>query len=415
MSTVFPASDLTHAVYQVRQAAWKLALVDPEFQSQALLAMAQAMLQYQDDILEANTLDLEASREMAVPDLILDWLKLTPERLQAVAKILQRLAALGDLSPQTSKLPFTSHAAPTYWQAKPLGVVALIYEAFPELGAIAAGLCIRTGNGLVLKGSGEASQSNQVISQVLRGAIAEAGLPADSLLFLPPDQGDAIRNLVVQTRDINLVIPYGRPSLVQQVVRQATVPVLPSAMGNCYLYWTPSGNLETVYWMIVDSRQEEPDPVNCIEKVLIHERRSGSSLTRLWSLLREQGYEIRGDEALVAEFPELVLAAPSEWLQPYLDKIIAFKRVSSLSLAASIINQNSSGHADCLATELYADGRQFILEVQSASLYINTSPRFSRNPKQGTAISLGMSSSNGRCGGLIGLEALTRIKRIVQG
>ena len=415
MSTVFPVSDLTHTVCQVRQAASKLATADPESQSQALAAMAAAMLQYQDDILEANTLDLEASREMAIPDLVLDWLKLTPERLQAVAKILQRLASLGDISPQTAGLPFTRNSAPTYWQSAPLGVVALIYEAFPELGPIAAGLCIRTGNGLVLKGSGEASQSNQVISQVLRGAIAEAGLPADSLLFLPSDQGDVIRNLVVQTQDINLVIPYGRPSLVQQVIRQSTIPVLPGVMGNCYLYWTLSGNLETVYGMIGESRQAEPDPVNSIEKVLVHEGCSGSSLTRLWSLLREQGYEIRGDDSLVAEFPELGLADASEWSQPYLDKIIAFKRVDSLEQAASLINQNSSGHADCLATELYAESRQFALEVQSASIYINTSPRFSRNPKQGTAISLGMTSRKGRCGGLIGLDALTRVKRIVQG
>ena len=414
MSTVFPASDLTRTVCQVRQAASKLAAADPDAQTQALAAMAQAILQYQDDILEANTLDLEASREMAIPDLVLDWLKLTPERLQSVARILERLAALGDLSPQTVGLSFPNQSTPTYWQVTPLGVVALIYEAFPELGAIAAGLCIRTGNGLVLKGSGEASQSNQVISQVLRAAIADVGLPEDSLLFLPPDHGDVIRNLVAQTRDINLVIPYGRPSLVQQVVRQSTIPVLPCAMGNCYLFWTLSGNLETVCRMIVESRQDEPDPVNSIEKVLVHEGHSNLNLTRLWGLLSEQGYQIRGDDALVAEFPELELAPPAEWNQPYLDKTIAFKRVNSLSQAALLINQNSSGHADCLATELHAESRQFTLEVQSASLYVNTPPSFSRNPKQGS-ISLGMSSRECRCGGLIGLEALTRMKRIVLG
>ena len=415
MSTVFPASDLTRTVCQVRQAASKLATADPESQSQALAAMAQALLQYQDDILEANTLDLEASREMAIPELVLDWLKLTPERIQSVARILQRLAALGDLSPQAVGLSFPSNSAPAYWQVAPLGVVALIYEAFPELGAIAAGLCIRTGNGLVLKGSGEASQSNQVISQVLRGAIADVGLPIDSLLFLPPDQGDVIRNLVGQTCDIDLVIPYGRPSLVQQVVKQSTIPVLPCAMGNCYLYWALSGNLETVCKMIVDSRQEEPDPVNSIEKVLVHEGHSKLNLTRLWRLLRELGYEIRGDDALVAEFPELELAGPAEWKQSYLDKTIAFKRVNSLTQAAGLMNQNSSGHADCLATELHAESRQFTLEVHSASLYVNTSPSFSRNPKQGSGVSLGMSRREGRSGGLIGLEALTRIKRIMHG
>ncbi|NEQ34702.1 MAG: gamma-glutamyl-phosphate reductase [Leptolyngbya sp. SIO4C5] len=377
--------------------------------------MAQALENNQDQILEANTLDLEASREMAVPDLVLDWLRLTPERLQVATKILRRLSALGTPSPQMSRLPYAHDAATAYYQLQPLGVIALVYEAFPELGAIAAGLCCRVGNGLVLKGGSEASQTNQIIVQVLQEAIALAGLPETSLLFLSPEQGDALRNQLVQLPNINLVIPYGRPSLIQQIKRQATVPVLASTMGNCYLYWSASSSSDLVYEMITESHRGEPDAVNAIEKVLVHTSHAGSMLTRLWQRLREQGFDLQGDEALVAEFPELSLADSQDWQQPYLGPKIAFKRVESLRAAIAWINRYSSGHADCLVTESYAEGRQFALNVSSTSVYINASSRFSRNPKQGTSIALGMSSQEGRSGGIIGLEALTTIKQIVQG
>ncbi|NJL85576.1 MAG: glutamate-5-semialdehyde dehydrogenase [Leptolyngbyaceae cyanobacterium SM1_1_3] len=413
--TSAPPPHLVSAVRQVAQSAHKLASLGAETKSHALELMAQAIESNQDQILEANTLDLEASREMAVPDLVLDWLRLTPERLQVATKILRRLSALGVPSPQMSRLPYAHDTATAYYQLQPLGVIALVYEAFPELGAIAAGLCCRVGNGLVLKGGSEASQTNQVIVQVLQEAIAMAGLPATSLLFLSPEQGEALRNQLVQLPDISLVIPYGRPSLIQQIKRQATVPVLAATMGNCYLYWSTSSSSDLVGDMVLDSHRGQPDAVNAIEKVLVHTSHASSMLTRLWNRLRGQGFDLQGDEQMVTEFPELTLATPQDWQQPYLGPKVAFKRVDSLGSAIAWINRYSSGHADCLITESYAEGRQFALTVSSTSVYINASSRFSRNPKQGTGIALGMSSQEGRCGGIIGLEALTTIKQIVQG
>lgn len=409
-------SDPIKAVQQAHRASVSLATTKGVVRSRAVQAMAKALKQQQDEILEANTLDLEASREMAVPDLILEWLKLTPERIQATIQILQRLSELPDPIGRVMNATYQIDHCQTYSQLMPLGVIVLIYEAFPELAAIAAGLCIKSGNSLILKGGSEASNTNLVIAQALYSAIIEeTGLPEGCFQSLASEQGTSVRDLIVQDQYVNLIIPYGRPSLVQQIVRQSTAPVLKSAMGNCYLYWSPSGSLDAVRWIILDSHQSDPDPVNAIEKVLIHRNQNPSSLVMLWNSLREKGFEIRGDAELVAEFPDLRLVEDHEWQQAYLAKVVAFKVVDNLEAAIAWINFYSSGHADCLVTESYQEGRQFALGVNSASTYINASPRFSRNPKRGDSIFLGMSNQKGHRRGLITLETLTTVKHIVQG
>ncbi|MBE9180970.1 glutamate-5-semialdehyde dehydrogenase [Oculatella sp. LEGE 06141] len=410
------SSDLVSIAHRAHQASLELSALRGSDRSKALQVMAEVLQRQQDDILEANTLDLEASREMAVPELILDWLKLTPERLMTAVRLLQRLGELSDPIQPVTSTPYLVDQCQTYSQLMPLGVIALIYEAFPELGAIAAGLCIRTGNSLILRGGSEGSHSNLAITETLQNAIEDAGLPRHCLQLVPTDQGDPIRELVTQDQYVNLVIPYGRASLVQQVIRQATAPVLKTAIGNCYLYWSSSGSLDVARWVILDSHQSEPDPVNAIEKVLIdRNKHSAATLTMLWKSLKEKGYELRGDETLVTEFPELLLAAATEWDQAYLNKTIAFKAVDGLDEAIAWINQYSNGHADCLVTESYQESRQFALGINSAMTYINASPRFYRNPKRGSPIALGMSNQKGHRRGLISLETLTTLKHIVQG
>ncbi len=411
----FDASPDSIAVRRAYRASFDLATTKGVDRSRAVVAMAQALKRASDDILEANTLDLLASREMAVPDLILDWLKLTPERLQTTIQMLQRLGELSDPLRRVMNASYQLEQSQTYCQLMPLGTIALVYEAFPELGALTAGLCIKTGNSLILRGGTEASHSNAAIATALQSALEETGMPIGSLELLPSDRGSSLRDLITQDRCVNLVIPYGRPSLVQQVVRQSTVPVLKSGMGNCYLFWSPSGSLELARWMILDSHHSEPDPVNAIEKVLIHSNQKPSSLVTLWNSLKEKGFKIRADAELMAEFPDLKLANESEWGEPYLTKTVAFKVVNSLEDAIAWINQYSSGHADSIVTESYQESRQFALGVNSASTYINASPRFSRNPSRSEGIFLGMSNQKGHRRGLISMESLTTLKHIVQG
>ncbi|MDP5337380.1 MAG: glutamate-5-semialdehyde dehydrogenase [Nodularia sp. (in: cyanobacteria)] len=397
------------------QASLKLGFTKGVDRSRAVLAMAQALSNSFDDILEANTLDLEASKEMAVPELILDWLKLTPTRLEAAVEVLQRLGEISDPLRRVRNADYQLEDSQSYTQLMPLGVIAFVYEAFPDLGAIAAGLCIKTGNSIILKGSTEASHSNEAIANVLQSAIEEVGLPPGCVELIKAEHGASIRDLVTQDKYVNLVLPYGRSTLVQQVMRQSTCPVLKSAMGNCYLYWSLNSSLDMIRWMIIDSHESEPDQVNAIEKVLIHRQALPSSLAALWNSLTEKGFEIKGDEELVEAFGHLQLVKPEEWGNSYLTKTVAFKLVDSLEDAIAWINQYSSGHADCIVTESYQESRQFALGVNSASTYINTSPRFSRNPSRGDSVFLGMSNQKGHRRGFISLETLTTAKHIVQG
>ena len=408
--------NLMVSVQRTYQASLILGTTKGVARSNAVRAIADALNEAIDDILEANTLDLEASREMAVPELILEWLKLTPERLNNTVETLYRLAELSDPLRRVMNAPYQLDRSQTYCQLMPLGTIALIYETLPELAAIAAGLCIKTGNSLLLKGGTEASQSNQAIAHAISGALEKVGLPSGSVELIPADSGATIRDLVKQDQYINLVIPYGRPTLVQQVVRQSTAPVLRSAMGNCYLYWSPTGSLELARWMIIDSHQSEPDPVNAIEKVLIHGNQKASSLTMLWNSLKENGFKIRLDKDLLREFPDFERVYDAEWNHAYLSKTLAFKRVKSIQEAIAWINEHSSGHADCIVTESYLESSQFAAGINSASTYMNSSPRFYRyNKQQGDAIFLGMSNQKGHRRGLISLETLTTLKHIVQG
>ncbi|MEO1401720.1 MAG: aldehyde dehydrogenase family protein [Cyanobacteria bacterium J06635_1] len=412
MAVVSGKLDISAMLRALRQTATQLSQTTAIQRSQALVAMGEAINLHQDTILEANTLDLEISREMAVPEAVTDWLKLTPDRVHRMADILNRLAAIGE----TIGTGGTGGRGSTEVTCThPLGIVALVYEAFPDLGAIAAGLCLRTGNALVLKGGNEASQTNQVLIEILQGAIATAGLPIDSLLFIPPEWGDVSRATLVQQPEIDLAIPYGRPQLVEQVIQQATVPIIPTRMGNGYLCWMPSADVDTVHHMIVDSHHGEPDAVNSIEKVMIVGDLSEATLMRLWGQLQTDGFELRAEADLVPLFGALKSTQSDEWRRPYLTRTVAFRRAANLNDAVTWMNYHSSGHADSIATTNYANSRQFINQVRSASVYINTSPRFCRSPKEAVAIALGMSNQAGQWGGMVGMTALMSTQRIVHG
>jgi len=403
-------------IKQSHQASEQLATTPGNQRSQAVEAMAQSVRTAFDEILEANTLDLETCREMAIPPLILEWLKLTPQRLETAIKILERLGTIADPIQKVSHAPYPLDPAQTYCQRMPLGVITLIYEAFPELSAIAAGLCVKTGNSLVLRGGGEASHSNEAIVNALNQALQDTELPKHTIQLLPSDQGCSIQELVQQEPYTKLVIPYGRPSLVQQIARTANVPILRTAIGNCYLYWSTSGSAEKVKAVIVDSHASEPDPVNAIEKVLINRNIKASILINLFHSLQEKGFTLRGEASMVEEYGQyLAPVQEQEWSQSYIDKIIAFRWVDDVGSAITWINRYSSGHADCIISQSYRETRQFAQTIDSALVYINASPRFFRYAANGDSIFLGMSNQKGYRRGLIGLESLTTFKQVVQG
>jgi glutamate-5-semialdehyde dehydrogenase len=408
--------DLSVILHQARRAASTLAIAPNQTRNQAIHQLWVLLRSRQNDLLESNTLDLETSRETAVPSLVLHWLKLTPERLTSLGIILEQLIHLPDpLASNTAHLlalPLTQ----SYAQAVPRGTVGLIYEAFPELAILLAAMCWKTGNGLLLRGGTAANYSNQLILELLQTALSGAELPPACVQLLPGDRILTVKEVVSQPDGLDLVIPYGRPSLIQQVTQQATVPVVSPAMGNCYLFWSEFCSGDMVRSMILESHEGRPDAVNAIEKVLLTPNIKPARLTLLWNALQEHGFEVRGDAEMVATFPDLILAAKEEWQQPYLQKVVAFKMVKDFRAAIAWINSYSSGHADCLVTDSYAESRQFALEVTSALTYINASPRFSRQSSgpQGT-VALGICGQRSSYPGIISLNTLLQSKQIIQG
>jgi len=364
--------------------------------NRGVIAIAKGIKTGFDRILEANTLDLEVSREMAVSEQMIRWLRLTPERLETTVEVLQQLAEASDPLQQVINAAYQLNPSQTYCQRMPLGVIAFVYEGFPELAMVAAGFSLKSGNSLIIRGSNASSHSDGVITEIIQEALEDVGLPVDCVSGLPCDSSPSLEELLTQENYVNLIIPYGRPSLIGRVSQLATVPVLRAAMGNCYLYWSPSGDLELARQVIIDSHGSIPDPVNAIEKVLISPHQNSSTLSRLFKSLQEKGFKLRGDTRLAADFPEhLTIATDNDWI--------------------AWINKYSSGHADCIVTESYRESRQFAMESDSALVYINSSPRFDRNPKQGESVFLGISNQKGQRRGLINLETFTTLKQVVQG
>jgi glutamate-5-semialdehyde dehydrogenase len=391
-----------------------LAATSSKQRDRAIGAMATALQEAAQDILEANTLDLETSRELEIPELLLEWLRLTPERLQ---RHIDLLSKLGELAPLcgTSDPGAQVNDRHSYSQVKPLGTIAFIYEALPELGAIVTGMSLKTGNSIILRGGVEARHSNLAIATALRRGLEQIDFPPNAVQLIDPTPS-LLYELVTQAQHVNLVIPYGRPSLIHQVTQQATVSILPGAIGNCYLYWGANGDLDLVRYAICDSHVGEPDAVNAIEKVLIHRDLRPSSLTLLWKSLQEKGFELHGDRELVNNYGEyLKLAEDGEWFRPYLRKIVAFKFVENVDEAVETIDRYSSGHADCIVTDSYLEAQRFATNVNSAYAYVNASPRFYRYQRGRDRIWLGMSNSHGCQRGVIGLTALMATQQVTMG
>ncbi len=408
--------DLTGFVYRSHEAALQLSRVSYQARNEVLLALADALKQRRNEILEANTLDLEASREMSVPDLVLEWLKLTPERWQNAIEALRHLAAMPD--------PLARRSDRSGYRRVPLGAIAFACEGFPQLGAIAAGMCLKTANSLILKPGNESMRSFTAIAAAIAEVLSRSSLP-DGCVTLPPE-GSSLKDLISQEKYLRLLIPYGRPSFVQQVCKQSTVAVLPTAMGNCHLYLAPSGNPDLALEIVKTSRIGDPDAVNAIEKILLHRQWLATDLVPWLKGLQRLGLEVRGCDAIVGycchRAGELMpgIVPETQWGQPCFERAIAIKVVNSLEEAIAWIDRHSSGHADAILTDSLQESQAFARYVGSSSVYINAPCQFKRidtTPDGGVNVALGMSSMKlrgmSRYPGPIDLYALTSARRIV--
>ncbi len=412
----FQPLNLKDLVDQAHQASANLAQTPVQVRNLILKELVSTLQTQQDTILEANTLDLETMRDLAVADLALQWLKLTPERLSIVRQFIESIIGLPDPLQIRSGTVANSFDGLSGFRVLPQGVVCGLYEFLPEFPILLASLCLKTGNSLMIRGNAENTHTHQLWGNMLSAILTKGNVDPRCFYSFPSDRSITSKDLMANDLAINLVVPYGRPSFIQEIVKQRTVPVLAPVMGNCYLFWSASGSSDLVRSIILDSHVGWPDAVNSIEKVLITPNINFSLLNVLFNHLREKGFILKGDEILAADFPDLTMVESSEWSQPYLNKTVAFKVVDSMDEGIQWINRHSSGHADGLVTEAYRESQQFILGVTSSAVFINAPSRFSRltSGPSGT-IALGMLGRNSTNQGAISIERFLKRSQIVQG
>ncbi len=396
-------------------AARALALLSTRKKNLILEAMADELEADRDAVLAANREDLADGRAAGLSAALLDRLALDEARLAGMVKALRAVTGLKDPVGARISRWIRPNGLVIQKVRVPIGVIAIIYEARPNVTADAAALCFKTSNAVILRGGKEARRSCAAIAGALQRGGERRGLPAGAIQFVTPPDRDAIREIVQLEGLVDLVIPRGGEGLIRAVVEQARVPVIKHYKGVCHLYVDDSADLEMALKIAENAKCQRPGVCNAIEKVLVHERVAPAFLPRLADRLGARGVELRGDEAARAIVPAMKPAAEADWSAEYLDLILAVKVVPDVRAAAAHINRYGSHHSDAIVAGNEARQKAFTDEVDSAAVFVNASTRFTDGGEFGMGAEIGISTDKLHARGPMGLEELTTYKYVILG
>ncbi|MGG0336153.1 glutamate-5-semialdehyde dehydrogenase [Priestia aryabhattai] len=400
---------------QAQEASYFLGNVTSEQKQQALYKMAAALLSQQGTILKANELDVEKAVQKGTSKAMLDRLSLNEERIHGMADGLRQVAALADPVGEVLSMAKRPNGLQIGQQRVPIGVIGIIYEARPNVTCDAAGLCLKAGNAVILRGGSEAFYSNQAIVSVLSQAAASAGLPEHSVQLIEDTSRETALELMKLNEYIDVLIPRGGAGLIEAVVKNATVPVIETGTGNCHVYVDEEYDRDMAANIVINAKTSRPAVCNSAEKLIIHERAAHEFLPIIVPALREKDVEVRGDDRALTIVPDLVPAADEDWKKEYLDFIMAVKIVDDIDEAISHINVHSSHHSEAIVTTNYAHAQRFLQRVNSAAVYVNASTRFTDGEEFGFGAEIGISTQKLHARGPMGLKELTTLKYIIYG
>ncbi|MCI2099235.1 MAG: glutamate-5-semialdehyde dehydrogenase [Succiniclasticum sp.] len=400
---------------EAARAARRLATLSTAARNQALLAMADALLREEPVVLAANAADMEAGRAKSLKASLLDRLLLTPERLADMAEGLRQVAALPD--PVGAILGgFTLPNGLTVTKIRvPLGVVGIVYEARPNVTADAIGLCLKSGNAVLLKGGSEALHSNTAVAAVLRRAAEEAGIPAGAVQFIASTDHGAVQELIRLRGLVDVVIPRGSARLIQAVVANATVPVIETGVGVCHTFVDASADFDKAERIILNAKTQRPSTCNALETLLVHEAVADTFLPRIVRVLQEHGVTVRGDARVQAVDSAVEAATDEDWATEYGDLRLSVKVVSGLDEALDHIASYGTKHSECILTEDYDHARRFQQAVDAACVYVNASTRFTDGFQFGFGAEIGISTQKLHARGPMALPELTTYKYLLCG
>jgi glutamate-5-semialdehyde dehydrogenase len=405
-----------------KRAARLLAQIDTAVKDAALEAIATALLERVDEILTANERDMHAGRDAGIGDALLDRLRLDETRVEAIAAAVRQIAALPDPVGEV----IDGHRLPNGLDVRkvrvPLGVVAVVYEARPNVTIDAAALCLKSGNAIVLRGSSSALHSNAVLAQIAAEAAVQAGLPEGCVSLVAGGGRQELAELATQSASVDLIIPRGGEGLKDALQAVATVPVIYAASGNCHIYLDASADLAQAEAIVINAKTQRPGVCNAVETLLVHERIAQESLPRMLQALAAAGVLVRADERTMAlvhshATPDLIIESATEedWACEYLAPILAIGVVDSLGEAIEHIGRYGSGHSEAILTRDTAAARAFQLGVDAACVYVNASTRFTDGGEFGMGAEIGNSTQKLHARGPIGLRELCTFKYLIEG
>lgn len=400
---------------KAKAAAAEGAALTTDQKNNALRTMAKALRDQEETILKANEEDMKNGEEKGLTPALLDRLKLNHDRIEGMAGGLEALAALNDPIGETIAQWKRPNGLEIARKRVPLGVIAIIYEARPNVTADAAGLTLKTGNAVILKGGSEAYHSNLCVTQVLRNALKEQGLNEDLLQFVESTDREAVSVLLKMRKYVDVVIPRGGGGLIRFVVENATIPSIETGTGNCHIYMDRYGDIKMGVDIVFNAKTQRPAVCNAAETLLVHKDIAGEFLPALDQKLKEKNVKIRGCQRTCALLRDAVPAVEEDWETEFLDYILAVKIVDSIDEAMAHIARYSSGHSEAIITESYSRSRKFTETVDAAAVYVNASTRFTDGNEFGFGAEIGISTQKLHARGPMGLNALTTEKFVIHG
>ena len=393
----------------------RLATLSTAAKNAALLAMADALLDHAETILAENAKDIEAGKAKHMKESMLDRLLLTQDRLAGMAEGLRQVAALPDPVGTILGGSTLPNGLTVTKIRVPLGAIGIVYEARPNVTADAIGLCLKSGNAVILKGGSEAIRSNTEIARVLREAAEQAGVPAGSVQFITSTDHAAVTELVRLNGLVDVVIPRGSARLINAVMANATVPVIQTGVGVCHTFVDASADFDMAERIIVNAKTQRPSTCNAMETLLVHRAAADTFLPRIVKTLQEHGVTVIGDETVQAVNDKVQPATDADWATEYNDLRLSVKVVDSLDEALEHIARYSTKHSECIVTEDYANARRFQQAVDAACVYVNASTRFTDGFQFGFGAEIGISTQKLHARGPMALPELTTYKYLISG
>jgi glutamate-5-semialdehyde dehydrogenase len=398
-----------------RQTAYFLARMSSDEKKSALNNVAGLIVERAGNILAANEKDLLEAKNNNVKESLVDRLRLTDERIVAMAEGLSQIALLEDPVGEVLSMKTRPNGLQIGQIRVPIGVIGIIYESRPNVTVDAFGLCLKTGNAVILRGGKEAINSNMAIVKVIQEALISNGVPPEAIQLVENTSRESAVEMMKLNEYLDILIPRGGAGLIKTVVENSRVPVIETGVGNCHVFVDESANTDMAANIVINAKTQRPGVCNAIESLLIHSSVADRFLPVICDRLKDHGVEIRGDKHVLEIIGYAVPAVEDDWYAEYLDKIISVKVVHSLSDAIIHINKYGSKHSESIVTESYTNSQRFLAEIDAAAVYVNASTRFTDGFEFGFGAEIGISTQKLHARGPMGLKELTTTKYIIYG